>query len=37
LDKTRPILNLAWHIPSEVRANLESHGYIGKVIDIKSV
>jgi SAM-dependent methyltransferase len=37
LDKTRPILNLAWHIPSEVRANLESHGYVGKVIDIKSV
>lgn len=35
LDKTEPILNLAWHIPAEVRANLESHGYVGKVIDIK--
>jgi len=34
-DKTRPILNLAWHIPAEVRANLESHGYVGEVIDIK--
>jgi len=37
LDKSKPILNLAWHIPSEVRANLESHGYIGEVIDIKSI
>ena len=37
LDKTQPILNLAWHIPAEVRANLESHGYVGDVIDIKSV
>lgn len=36
LDKTKPILNLAWHIPLEVRANLESHGYVGKVIDVKS-
>ena len=29
------ILNLAWHIPDEVRANLISHGYYGNVIDIK--
>ena len=36
LDKTQPVLNLAWHIPAEVRANLESHGYVGNVIDIKS-
>lgn len=35
LDKSEPILNLAWHIPQEVRANLRSHGYVGKVIDIK--
>ena len=34
-DKTKPILNLAWHIPAEVRANLEGHGYTGEVIDIK--
>ncbi len=37
LDKTLPILNLAWHIPSEVRANLEGHGYTGRVIDIKEI
>lgn len=35
-DKTQPVLNLAWHIPAEVRANLESHGYVGKVIDVKT-
>jgi len=34
-DQTRPILNLAWHIPAEVRANLEKNGYQGQVIDIK--
>ena len=31
------ILNLAWHIPGEVRANLKVNGYTGKVIDIKPV
>jgi len=36
LDKSQPIINLAWHIPSEVRANLEKNGYLGKVIDIKN-
>ena len=35
-DQTLPILNLAWHIPKEVRANLEKNGYKGEVIDIKS-
>jgi SAM-dependent methyltransferase len=35
-DQTLPILNLAWHIPKEVRANLEKNGYKGDVIDIKS-
>lgn len=35
LDKNEPILNLAWHIPAEVRANLALHNYTGKVIDIK--
>jgi SAM-dependent methyltransferase len=34
-DMTEPILNLAWHIPAEVRANLISHNYTGKVIDVK--
>lgn len=31
------ILNLAWHIPGEVRANLKVNGYLGKVIDIKPI
>ena len=30
-----PILNLAWHIPAEVRANLKKNNYEGEVIDIK--
>ena len=34
-DQTKPILNLAWHIPAEVRANLEKNGYKGEVIDVK--
>lgn len=34
-DLDSPILNLAWHIPAEVRANLASNGYRGKVIDIR--
>jgi hypothetical protein len=35
-DLTRPILNLAWHIPDEIRAYLRAHGYTGQVIDIFS-
>ena len=35
-DLTQPIVNLAWHLPTEVRANLASHGYTGEVIDIIS-
>ena len=31
-----PILNLAWHIPNEVCANLVSNGYTGKVVHIKN-
>ena len=31
------ILNLAWHIPSEVRANLALNGYTGEVLDIKTM
>ena len=34
-DLTEPILNLAWHLPKEVRRNLLKNGYTGKVIDIK--
>lgn len=35
LDQGKPILNLAWHIPAEVRSNLKSHGYAGEILDIK--
>ena len=34
-DQTQTILNLAWHIPAEVRANLVKNFYMGKVIDIR--
>ena len=34
-DISLPILNLAWHLPREVRANLKKNGYLGEVIDIK--
>jgi SAM-dependent methyltransferase len=34
-DQTQPILNLAWHLPAEVRVNLANNGYKGEVIDIK--
>jgi SAM-dependent methyltransferase len=32
---TGPILNLAWHIPTEVRDNLRSNQYYGEIIDIR--
>lgn len=35
-DLTRPILNLAWHIPHEIRAYLSAHGYSGEVVDVVS-
>ena len=35
-DLKKPILNLAWHLPSEVRGNLLVNGYTGHVIDIKT-
>lgn len=31
----RKILNLAWHLPSEVRQNLKSNGYFGEVLDVR--
>ena len=34
-DQTLPILNLAWHLPMEVRENLAKNGYKGDVLDIK--
>ncbi len=33
-DKSYPILNLAWHIPAEIRSYLISNGYRGEIIDI---
>jgi hypothetical protein len=36
-DQNQPILNLAWHIPNEVRANLIKNNYTGQVIDIKTL
>lgn len=35
-DQTLPLLNLAWHIPLEIRSYLKEHGYTGPVIDILS-
>ena len=34
-DQPQVILNLAWHLPKEVRKNLEKNSYKGTVIDIK--
>ena len=36
-NQDEPILNLAWHIPGEVRANLALNGYAGEVLDIKAM
>jgi hypothetical protein len=33
---TSPLLNLAWHIPVEIRGYLRDHGFDGAVIDILS-
>jgi hypothetical protein len=35
-DQSAPILNLAWHIPGEIREYLTAHGYTGRVVDIMS-
>lgn len=35
-DQGQPILNLAWHIPGEIRGYLTAHGYAGPIIDILS-
>ena len=33
-DKSLPILNLAWHIPSEIRSYLKDHCYTGEIVDV---
>jgi SAM-dependent methyltransferase len=33
-DKDSPLLNMAWHIPAEIRAYLKEHGWRGPVLDI---
>lgn len=30
----RPLLNLAWHIPDEIRSYMQQRGYTGQIIDI---
>ncbi|MCW3116114.1 MAG: hypothetical protein JWM28_196 [Chitinophagaceae bacterium] len=35
-DKTKPIINLAWHISKEIHNYLTQQGYTGSVIDILS-
>lgn len=35
-DNTLPLLNLAWHIPREIRSYMSEHGYAGPIIDIIS-
>ena len=35
-DQDGPLLNLAWHIPKEIRSYLRTHGYRGPVTDILS-
>lgn len=35
-DRNAPLLNLAWHISTEIRGYLTSNGYSGDVIDILS-
>jgi SAM-dependent methyltransferase len=35
-DQTAPLINLAWHIPGEIRSYLTMNGYTGPVVDILS-
>lgn len=32
----QPLLNMAWHIPAEIRAYMRERGYTGQIIDILS-
>lgn len=34
LDNTEVLLNLAWHIPTEIESYLRNHGYQGKLVHI---
>ena len=36
-DQSKPILNLAWHIPNEIKAYLLANGYRGNVININDL
>ena len=36
VNDSSPLLNLAWHIPNEIRSYLKQHNYVGEVIDILS-
>ncbi len=36
-NETRPLLNLAWHIPREIRSYLAEKGYTGPIVYILSV
>ena len=36
-DFKTPILNLAWHISTEIKEYLSAHGFVGEVVDILSV
>jgi hypothetical protein len=33
-DKTQPVLNLAWHISSEIRSYMVKNGYTSPIVDI---
>jgi D-mycarose 3-C-methyltransferase len=33
-DQGQPLLNLAWHIPDEIRGYVAGHRYTGRVVDI---
>jgi hypothetical protein len=35
-DQEQPVLNLAWHIPTEIRTYLAGNGYRGRIIDVLS-
>ena len=36
-DNGTPLLNLAWHIPDEIRSYLAEHDYTGPIIDVLGV
>lgn len=35
-DQSLPLINLAWHIPREIRGYLTANGYTGEVVDVLS-